>query len=533
MHKFFKLSILFLVVLIGFCSQSENRQMWQPSFTYIGVEPNDDAPVKAGADASTNFAQDKTLTVEYGASMSYLKFFMPGFSKLDSAVLRMQTKDVLTPGSVSVYEALDKNWDETQITWDYRPSIGTEELMSFRFDESQKVYRLDLTEFVKQKLASEDYYICLCFKTNDAGVNLSFASVEDYDNLKPRFMTAGLTYVPPAPPAYAPAEFKHPGILVTADQIDFVKAKIQAGESPWKEAFDAAINSEFAQSDYKPSPFEKLTFSGHYRRSVSTGHIEIGKDAKAAFINAELWALTDSMRYAEKAIEIIKAWSETNKVIAGGNDKLTGGTTCIQFANAAELLKHTDAGWDEEDQAIFETWLRTVYWPLLRDFIPSYNGNWDAIIGQGLISMGIYLDDKFIFDHAVNYYLNGIGNGKMTYYVREDSTSQETLRDQGHEQMGVGALAGFAEIAWRQGIDLYSIENNRLLKGIEGTAKRVVETEYRPMAIWESMYNHYHNRLGLDMPYTEAILAAPGYRPEDYGPYRGLSTLFFFELGER
>jgi hypothetical protein len=507
--------------------------MWQPSHAYIGVEPNDDAPVRAGAEALKNFAQDKTLTVGYGVSMAYLKFFIPGFSKLDSAVLYIQTKDVYSAGSASVYEVMDKNWDETQITWDNRPQICTTALVSLMFDEPNKVYEIDLTDFVKQKLSSGDFYICLCFKTNNEDTELSFASVEDYLNLKPRFMIGGLTYVPPAPLAYSPTEFKHPGILVTQDQINFIKTKVQTGQSPWKEAFNAAKKSESAQTDYKPSPVVKLSQTGFYSRSVSTGYKELSKDAKAAFINAQLWALTDSTIYAEKTIEIINAWSKTNKEITGGNDKLTGGISCIQLTNSAEILKHTDSGWKQQDQKVFEKWLRKVLWPLLRDFIPAYNGNWDAIIGQGLISMGIFLDDKFIFDHAVNYYLNGIGNGKMSHYVREDSTSQETLRDQGHEQMGIGALAGFAEIAWHQGIDLYSKENNRLLKGVEGTAKRVLETDYRRLAIWESMYNHYHNRKGYDMPYTETILNTPGYRPEGYSSYRGFSTLFFYGLGDR
>ena len=533
MYRVFNVLLLMLLIMTSFCTRQEDRTMWQPTYDYVGVEPNDDAPVKAGKKAATNFAQDKTLTVEYGVSMAYLKYFIPGFSRLDSAILRIQTKDVVTPGTVSVYEVLDHNWDETQLTWNERPPIGKTAILSQKFDEPQKVYELDFTDFVKQKFAKEDYYICLCFKTEEKGVNLGFGSVEDYDNLKPRFMIGGLVYVPPVPPAYAPKAFKHPGILVTTEQINFVKSKIQAGESPWKEAFDDALASEFAHKDYKPSPFEKLTFTGFYQKSVSTGHKEINKDAKAAFFNTELWVLTDSIRYAEKAIEIIRAWSTTNKEITGGNDKLSGGHALIQFANAAEILKNTASGWQEQDQTVFENWLRTVYWPLLRNFIPSYNGNWDAVIGEGLISMGICLDDKFIFDHAVNYYLNGIGNGKMTYYVREDSTTQETLRDQGHEQMGIGALAGIAEIARNQGIDLYSIENNRLSKGIEGTAKRVLETDYKPMEIWESMYNHYHNRMGLDMPYTEKILNAPDYRPEGYGRYRGLSTLFFYELGDK
>ena len=372
MFKKCKYLCLIVFVLVSFCALQDSRKMWQPSSSYIGIEPNDDAPVKAGTEALKNFAQDKTLTVAYGISMAYLKFFIPGFSRVDSAVLRVQTKDVFSAGSVSVYEVMNKNWDETQITWDNRPQIGTSTLATLSIDEPNKVYEIDLTDFVKQKLDSGNYYICLCVKAYDIGTNLSFASVEDYDNLKPRFMVGGLTYVPPAPPSYSPAKFKHPGILLTTDQINFVRTKVEADQSPWKEAFDAARKSESAQVDYKPSPFEKLTFTGTYSRSVSSGYKEINNDARAAFVNALLWALTDSTRYAEKSIEIINAWSAINKEISGGNDKLTGGTICIQFTNAAEILKHTYSGWEQKDEEVFEKWLREVIWPLLRDFIPSY-----------------------------------------------------------------------------------------------------------------------------------------------------------------
>ncbi|MBD3384635.1 DNRLRE domain-containing protein [candidate division KSB1 bacterium] len=520
--------VLIIAAATLFCFCREQRKMWQPSPTRIGIEPNDDAPVKGGVEASIHFAQDKTLSVEHGGAMSFIKFFMPGFSQVESAVLAMQTKTVRSAGPVSVYKVLNSDWDETQITWNKHPDIGSTPLLTVSIDETNKIYKFDLTNFVRQNLRDGNFYICLCFKADRENTNLSFASVEDYDNLKPRFMVSGMTYVPPPPPVYAPAAFNHPGILITQDQIDFVRAKIQFGKPPWKEAFQKAQQHEYAQGRYRPSPVDTLTRTGFYSKSISRGYRELSADARAVFINAQLWALTDNLDYAQNAINIINAWSAGNKAITGGNDKLTGGTACIQFCNAAELLKHSDSGWSLKDQQLFETWLRKIFWPLLRDFIPAYNGNWDAVIGQGLVSMGIYLDDSFIFDHAVNYYLNGIGNGKMSYYVRRDSTTQETLRDQGHEQMGIGALAGIAEIAWNQGIDLYSTKNNRLLRGVEGTAKRVLETEHRRLPIWESMYNHYHNREGYEMHYTEKILQAPGYRPEGFGRYRGFNTLFFY-----
>ncbi len=533
MYNLIKVMLVGTITLMMSCSPHNSRSMWEPSHVTIGVEPNDDAPVRAGNQSALNFAQNKTLRVTHGTAMSYLKFFMPGFSRVDRAILHVQTKDSIAAGSVSVYAVSDADWNETRLTWNNRPDVNPEPLLTVLLANPNTVYKLDLTDFVKAKLENGDYNIVLCFQADKEGTRIRLASVEDYENLKPRFMISGLIDVPSVPPSYAPEKFTHPGILVTRDQIEFVRTQIRTGQSPWSEAFAAARNHEYAQPDYQPSPVDTLKRSGFYSRSISIGYQEINRDAKAALINAQLWLLTDSLRYAQTAMDILDAWASTNTAITGGNDKLTGGTTCIQFTNAAELLRHSDAGWPQTDQDRFETWLRSVYWPLLRDFIPAYNGNWDALIGQGLVSMGIYLDDPFIFNHAVHYYLKGVGNGRMTYYVREDSTTQETLRDQGHEQMGIGGLAGIAETAWHQGVDLYSTADNRLLKGVEGTAKRVMATGHRRLPIWESVYNHYHNRMGRDMPHTKAILTAPGYRPEGYGGYRGFSTLFFCGEGKR
>ena len=51
-------------------------------------------------------------------------------------------------------------------------------------------------------------------------------------------------------------------------------------------------------------------------------------------------------------------------------------------ANAAELLKHTWDGWPQRDQAQFETMLRDTFYPVIKDFYPSANGNWDASMLQ-------------------------------------------------------------------------------------------------------------------------------------------------------
>ena len=114
---------------------------------------------------------------------------------------------------------------------------------------------------------------------------------------------------------------------------------------------------------------------------------------------------------------------------------------------------------------------------------------------------------------------------------------QESGRDQSHVQMGIGFLGAACEIAWKQGVDLYGAYDNRLALGFEYTAKynlghdvpfepyssidgrykhtsisRRGRGRFRP--IYERAYHHYHDRMGLDMPYTLEVIQK--MRPEGW-----------------
>jgi len=127
-----------------------------------------------------------------------------------------------------------------------------------------------------------------------------------------------------------------------------------------------------------------------------------------------------------------------------------------------------------------------------------------------------------MFQKAVDYFLHGVGNGAVNHYFKETGQCQESGRDQGHTQMGLEYLVNSAEIAWKQGVDLYSAYNNRLAKGFEYVAKynqgEDVPFEYYESyqgkykhtvisekgrghlrAMYEKIVNHYYNRMGMDM----------------------------------
>lgn len=258
----------------------------------------------------------------------------------------------------------------------------------------------------------------------------------------------------------------------------------------------------------------------------------------ASYVHALIWAIGKEEAHARKSIEILDAWSGKLEAIRNHDARLLIGMSGYHFVIAAELLKHTESQWPKKSQARFQSMLRDIWYPVIKDFYPSANGNWDASMLQVMMGMGVFLDDQEMYDRAKNYFLKGKGNGAIGMYFSETGQCQETGRDQAHTQMGLAFLANTCETAWIQGDNLYGALDNRLLKGFEYTAKynlgfdvpykpyRSFEGRYhykrisdksrgrlRPM--YNQVYNHFQNRKGLAAPFTkQAAQKSPSRRRE-------------------
>lgn len=347
--------------------------------------------------------------------------------------------------------------------------------------------------------------------------------------------------------------FVHPGLLHSASELEFIKKKLIAEGEPWKSAWDQLQSSKLASLDYTPKPFAKVVRGPSNRPDI--GSSNMSNDAAAAYAHALQWSLTGKKAHATKAIEILNAWAKTLQSVSGHDARLLIGMDGVAFCNAAELIRHTSTEWSSEDQEQFERMLRQVLYPVIKDFYPTANGNWDASMIQTMIAMGIFLDDRAMFDRAVAYYRNGKGNGAITKYINESGQCQESGRDQLHVQMGLGFLACACEMAWKQSVDLYGAADNRLALGFEYTAKynlgedvpceryRSVEGRYdyrsisrrgrgRLRPIFERAVHHYHGRLGLKMPFSRRV--AEKQRPEDsHDKHMSWGTLTSYGLPTR
>lgn len=303
-------------------------------------------------------------------------------------------------------------------------------------------------------------------------------------------------------------KFLHPGIDQTNADLEYMKKQVLNDEQPWKDAFERLK----AKTDlnFKVIPHAHVMRGSYGKPNI--GGDDLSKGANIAYNCALLWYITNDKAYARKAIEIINAWSPVVWDFDYNDAKLLAGWTGYLFCNAAEILKFTDSGWLPKDQDAFANMLTTVYYPLLRYYYPQANGNWDGAIIHSILAIAVYTDNREMFRNGVGHFLYGPVNGSIFKYIYPSGQCQESARDQAHVQLGLGEFAGAARIAYTQGVDLFSIADNRLALGYEYTAQFLTGEKPHCYGIiserakdirddYEYVYRHYTSK-GLDMPYT-------------------------------
>lgn len=349
------------------------------------------------------------------------------------------------------------------------------------------------------------------------------------------------------------ATFVHPGVMHTASDIARIKAHLN--QEPWASAYLKLKNDALSSPSYKAR-------GGSCPNVVRDVHAvcmgEFNNDANAAYQQTLMWALSDDKRYAANAIAILNAWSGTLKSIQGHDAPLAAGLNGFKFAAAAELLRYTNSGWTVRDVAAAETMFHKVFYPVIQDFAPYANGNWDSSCMKAMMAIGVFTNDWNMFNRALDYYYNGPSNGALIHYVINTyGETQESGRDQAHAQLGIGNLAEVAEVAWAQGFDLFAAYSKRLLAGFEYVAtynlgkevpfapmvdttgkyrhyviSSTVRGQFRP--IYEMVYNHYARREKVAAPNTQRV--AEQLRPEGRTPYAdnvGFGTLLFTQEAVR
>lgn len=346
--------------------------------------------------------------------------------------------------------------------------------------------------------------------------------------------TTTTTTVAPAPPPN-PAGFVHPGVLVSREDLDFVRAKIAAGQQPWKGAYDRILSSgsseatpdrptryRYSSTSYVPHPVPVVQYASdsHLAYSDANGlgwrniaHKEHPDDAQAAYAHALLWYYTGNQAYANKAIEIMNAWSSTlteikfdqprhpqtgTQVYNGG--KMQAAWAGTLFAQAAEVIRYSGAGWSAADISRFESMLHNIYRPITISGW-SNGANWITTLAEATINIGVFTNNRATFDAGVamwrqkvptTIYMPSDGPTPLPPHPSYDTAAEmkalwynpssyvaglhgEALRDISHMAMGLGAMSNGAATAKIQGIDLFAEQQARIQAGYERAAGYVNE----------------------------------------------------------
>lgn len=343
--------------------------------------------------------------------------------------------------------------------------------------------------------------------------------------------------------------FSHPGILHSTLSFEYMTYAVNNSITPNIDTWNVLLSTGFSNASWNPRPLETVIRGGN-GDNVAQLYIDVARAYQCALI----WKVSGSEAHGEAACRILNAWSGTLKTVTGNADRyLASGLFGYQLANASEIMRdHPDFKLEQMQNMLYTVFYKPLNerfltgneygYPHNDAYFQNYWANWDLCNIASAMAIGIFCDNEEAYNVGLQYFINGIGNGSIYNampYVHEDGTVQwqESGRDQGHTNLGVGLMACILEMAWNQGDDLYSWGDNRFLKAAEYVAKYnngedVLFSEYewgsgrngdvkhhtvvseagrgevRP--IWSMIYNHYVNRMGLEAPNIKARLESFG-----------------------
>lgn len=324
--------------------------------------------------------------------------------------------------------------------------------------------------------------------------------------------------------AWAERTFVHPGCSYTKGQLDRMKAMVEAKVEPYYTTYLNLLNSDYTSLNRNVADRGEQIKEGSFNGTV-------GLDGRCAHDLALLWYITGDNRYADKAVAYLNANNHYTNTSARGTGPLDNGKINLLIEAAElmrdyegwkpedqqkfkDMLVYPYYSNTEDVAAKYANWSDdskngiTFYWNIMNGDAGRH-GNQGMFGMLAMLAMGVYLDNELIYERALNYVsglphrpddlpypagppntsknptetteymktytLNGRYNDiedygydeLLKYYFYPNGQCQESSRDQGHVMAGLHKFIEFAEIAWNQGDDIYSLEDYRLLKGIE------------------------------------------------------------------
>jgi fibronectin type 3 domain-containing protein len=312
--------------------------------------------------------------------------------------------------------------------------------------------------------------------------------------------------------------FTHPSIPCNLEELDTIKANLD--KEPWKSGYAQLVGYNVLN----------YTMQGPFQTVSRTPNINLGQwenDMNAVYNCARMWYFTGNNAYAQKGHDILLAWANTHTNFSGQETPLAAGDTALAFGGGAEILRGTWPGWTAADTITVKNYFGNVLWSG-SGCSPNVTGpaNKGAIYMEAGMAIAVFCDDTAKFNHVIDLYRTDAASGlRNTLAIGQMG---EAGRDLGHSYGTLNGLAFVAEIAWKQGVDLYSELDNRLLACGEYYARNTLLTDnpWVPFGTIDALYfgnstyyysanrqalyilqNAYKNRKGIPTPWIDRKLA--------------------------
>lgn len=279
--------------------------------------------------------------------------------------------------------------------------------------------------------------------------------------------------------------FKHPGAPLSLSDLETLKAYVDQGKEPWKSAYEMLAKDGKAQLTYNMGPaYAKVSRSPNE-------NLWAWRNSMVAIWNiSRMWYFTQDDRYAIKARDMLLEWATTQTEFSGRESMLDIGDYAYMLVGGADILRGTWSGWTEADTAIVKKYFKEVLMPASNPYgeiqYGAANKGALALVAIGL--MAIYNDDLEKLNEVV-YQVRTLAHIGLRN-SNDIGMLGDYLRDQGHAYGQMRSLVMLAEALWKQGIDIYSDLDNRLLAAGEYFARvnELVPTNALPFGTTDRYY---------------------------------------------
>jgi hypothetical protein len=316
----------------------------------------------------------------------------------------------------------------------------------------------------------------------------------------------------------ANAQFIHPGILNSQDELNFIKATVNGTAAhPMKTGYTTMKSFSGASLNYTPNPLANVTVVAS---GVGADEANFRDASLAAYTHALQWVITGNAANKDKAIDIFNKWSTSfvSMIPTDAQRQLEAAWVLPAWVAGAEIIRYYNsgaAGWNTADIARFCKMLDTLYNYVKIIYTDKRTNNWGSSAALSMLSVGVFENDTAKFNAGRLFY-----SFLLPYQVEKTGLVMETCRDCNHAEYNMIGMVQAAEVAWHQGVDLYGIKLDsqttpRLLMGLEFQANSFLGT---PLNVgqtcgavscsgddlhgpgWEVGRNHYLYRAKLPIP---------------------------------